>query len=168
MEFKVEFNEGYDDPYFVKADDGWFFPVSSEKQAEALCVKLNELVKPKDELLTIDDYFKEWEMNINELNDKKKDIMDLKGTYAKLEGKLLAEAKEINDKTGEDIIKAKYGGNSDKTRKKYTDEELKEEKQQIKDLELRIEHLTRRNQYICEMMAMQRTLISSGVLENEL
>ena len=64
----------------------------------------------------------------------------------------------------EDIIKAKYGGNGDKTRKKYTDEVLKEEKQQIKDLELRIEHLTRRNEFIREMMAMQRSLIDVGVV----
>ena len=126
---------------------------------------LNELSEEiVRESKTIDDYFKEWEMNINELHDKKKDIMDLKDTYAKLEEKLLAEAKEIKDRTGEDIIKAKYGGNSDKTRKKYTDEVLKEEKQQIKDLELRIEHLTRRNEFIREMMAMQRSLIDVGVV----
>lgn len=41
-EFSVEYNEGYEEPYFVKSSD-WFFPVRSKLQADILCDKLNEL-----------------------------------------------------------------------------------------------------------------------------
>ena len=155
MEFRVEFEEGYDDPYFVKSDDGWFFPVATEKQAEALCVKLNELVKPKDELLTIDDYFKEWEKYIRELSEKEIDLINLKETYAEQEQEILSNTD----------FKELYGANNDKVRKNHIKKELKSLEDAKNDLNVSIDYLKRRIDFIKSIMAMQRTLINSGVLE---
>lgn len=90
----------------------------------------------------------EWSNLIMDLSKKEKDFYMLKNEYKTKSDKLLEESRKIKDETGEDIIKAKYGGNNDKTRAKYVKESLVEENKQIKDLEFDIEYLKRRISYL--------------------
>ncbi len=154
MEFHVEFEEGYDDSYFVKSDEGWFFPVATEKQAETLCDYLNSLVQ-KDESVTIDDYFKEWESAIIELSEKEVDLINLKELYSEQEQEILSNTD----------FKELYGANNDKVRKNHIKKELKSLEDAKNDLIVSIDYLKRRIDFIKNIMAMQRTLIDSGVLE---
>lgn len=165
-EFTIEVMEdGKKNRFMVKQEStGWFYPNLSKLQAEELCEKLNEPFKPK-ETKSIEDYFNEWNNCIEELTEKEREKINLKESFSKLEEKILADAKKIKDETGEDIIKAKYGGNNDKTRKKYVEDELKEEKDKKNDLTLRIDYLKRRIDFLKELMRIEGILIDAGVLE---
>lgn len=153
MEFRVEFEEGYDDPYFVKSDDGWFFPVATEKQAKNLCDSLN--AKFNSKRVTIEDYYNEWDNIIIELSEKEVDLINLKETYAEQEQEILSNTD----------FKKLYGANNDKVRKNHIKKELKSLEDAKNDLNVSIDYLKRRIEFIKSIMAMQRTLIDSGVLE---
>lgn len=153
MEFRVEFEEGYDDPYFVKSDDGWFFPVATEKQAKNLCDSLN--AKFNSKRVTIEDYYNEWDNIIIELSEKEVDLINLKETYAEQEQEILSNTD----------FKELYGANNDKVRKNHIKKELKSLEDAKNDLNVSIDYLKRRIEFIKSIMAMQRTLIDSGVLE---
>lgn len=120
---------------------------------------LNELSEEiVRESKTIDDYFKEWEKYIRELSEKEIDLINLKETYAEQEQEILSNTD----------FKELYGANNDKVRKNHIKKELKSLEDAKNDLIVSIEYLKRRIDFVKNIMAMQRTLISSGVLENEL
>ena len=48
MKFRVEYQEGFSDPWFVKCDE-WFFCCHTEIQANFLCERLNELAGEKED-----------------------------------------------------------------------------------------------------------------------
>ena len=113
---------------------------------------------------TIEDWFTLWNRYVYELTEKERELINIKESYSQLEDNILAKAKKIKDdpEDGRDIIKEKYGGNNDKTRKKYVEESLKPEKDKQHDLELRINFLKRRINYIQSLMSMQQTLLEYG------
>lgn len=151
MEFYIEYHENYDEPYFIKEKEtGWFFPVQTEIQAKTLCDYLNELTNKKQN--TLEEYFTEWEQNITELDNKAKQLIDIKETYNQLEQKILEETD----------FKELYGANNQKIRDNHVKNELKDIVDEKHDLKLRIEYLQRRIDFIKTLMNMQRTLIDTG------
>ena len=68
----------------------------------------------------------------------------------------LSEAKEENE---HDIIKAKYGGNNDKTRKKYVEETLVDEHEAIVKLERRIDYIKRRVPFLKSLIHTKTVLL---------
>lgn len=154
MEFYVEYEKGYDEPYFIKEKEtGWFFPLKEEKQANNLATTLNELHKPR-EPQTIEGYYEEWERAINEANAKTKTLLDIKETYTQME-------QDIIDNTD---FKELYGANNQKVRDNHVKNELKDLVDERHDLELRIEYLKMRIGFIKSVLSMQRALIDSGGL----
>lgn len=133
---------------------GWVYPNLSAIEAEELCKKLNEPYAPREQL-TVDDYFKEWEKAIDELSEKELALINLKETYAQLE-------QEIVENTD---FKELYGANNQKVRDNHIRNELKDLVDTKNDLNLRIDYLKRRIDFIKNIMAMQRTLLEVGVVE---
>ena len=117
---------------------------------------LNELSEEiVRESKTIDDYFKEWESAIIELSEKEVDLINLKELYSEQEQEILSNTD----------FKELYGANNDKVRKNHIKKELKSLEDAKNDLIVSIDYLKRRIDFIKNIMAMQRTLIDSGVLE---
>lgn len=107
------------------------------------------------------DNCREWGNLIMTLSKKEKDHYRLKNEYKSKSYKLLEDARKVKDETGDDIIKAKYGGNNDKTRAKYVKESLAEEDKQIKDLEFDIDYLKRRISYLKGLVYTKNALLNA-------
>lgn len=90
----------------------------------------------------------EYENAIFELSSKEVKYYNSKESYAALSDTLLEQAKKDKDDGKGDIIKDMYGGNNDKTRKRYVKEELVDEAKEIKDLEFSIDYLKRRISFL--------------------
>ena len=117
---------------------------------------LNEIsVELMRENLTIDDYFREWEKSIDDLKTTHIELINLKETYAQLE-------QEIVENTD---FKELYGANNQKVRDNHVKNELKDLVDKKHELKLKSEYLSRRIDFIKNLMAMQRTLIESGAIE---
>ena len=117
---------------------------------------LNEIsVELMREELTIDDYFREWEKSIDDLKTTHIELINLKETYAQLEQDIVenTDFKEI------------YGANNQKVRDNHVKNELKDLVDIKHELKLKSEYLSRRIDFIKNLMAMQRTLIESGAIE---
>lgn len=117
---------------------------------------LNEIsVELMREELTIDDYFREWEKSIDDLKTTHIELINLKETYTQLE-------QEIVENTD---FKELYGANNQKVRDNHVKNELKDLVDIKHELKLKSEYLSRRIDFIKNLMAMQRTLIESGAIE---
>ena len=152
--FICEFREEIDSIIVKDTEQGWFFPVDSEIQAQTLKDKFNDLLT-KSEPQSIDDYFREWDKAIIELNNKSIELINLKETYAEKEQEILTtvDFKEI------------YGANNEKVRRNHIKKELKPLEDSKNELETRISYLQRRIDFIKNLMAMQRTLLEIGEIE---
>lgn len=101
----------------------------------------------------------EWDNLIRELSQKERALYYKKENYEVLSEEILKEAAKKLAETGEDIIKTKYGGNNDKTRKKYVKDSLAFEKSEIKKLEFSIDYLKRRISYLKGLVTVKTALI---------
>jgi len=145
-----------DDRYMVKDTvKGWFIPTDTKRGAEFIKERFEEVLETPSESNTIEDYFNEWEKAILELTDKEREQINLKETYAQME-------QEIIDNTD---FKELYGANNQKVRDNHVKAELKDLVDKKHDLELRINYLKRRIDFIKAIMRMQGILIDNGVLE---
>jgi DNA-binding PadR family transcriptional regulator len=133
---------------------GWFYPNLSKMEAEVLCNKLNEPFETKN-AHSIEEYFNEWEKNIDEITEKETERITLKEAYHQLEQKIIDETD----------FKDLYGKNNETVRKNHVKAELKDENDMLNDLKLRIDYLKRRNDFINSLLSMQKTLIECGYLE---
>ena len=153
--FIVEDMELGDGRYMVKdLLNGWFIPMENERQANFVRDRFVEVTAPKNPT-TIEDYFKEWEIAIEELAEKEKEQINLKETYNQLEQDILLNFD----------FKEAYGKNNESIRKNHVKNELKDIVDRQNDLKLRINYLVRRIDFIKNIMRMQGILIDSGVLE---
>ena len=109
--------------------------------------------KPK----TINDYLKEWEDSINELDNKAKDLINLKETYNQME-------QEIIDNTD---FKELYGANNQKVRDNHVKNELKDMVDDKNKLELRIDYLKRRIDFIKSVVKIKSVAYNTGGAVNE-
>jgi len=103
----------------------------------------------------------EWSNLVTELTYKEIKLYKAKEAYEKASEKLLEDAAKTKEKTGEDIIKARYGGNNDKTRKKYVKENLSKDKQAIKTLEFSIDYCKRRISYLKGLVTVKTALMEA-------
>ena len=152
-EFIIEEMPNNDKLYIKQTSTGWIYPNLTKIEAEELCKKLNEPFEKEPH--TIDDYFKEWAKAIEELEKKSKTLLNLKETYAQMEQKIIDETD----------FKELYGANNQKVRDNHVKNELKDLVDERNDLEIRVDYLKRRIDYIRNIMAMQRALIEVGVIE---
>ena len=96
-----------------------------------------------------------WEDLVMELSDKEVELYKLKEAY------LIAESEIVNNTD----FKAIYGANNQKVRDNHVKKELKDIVDTKNSLELGIDNLKRRNDFIKSIMAMHRVLIEAGVLD---
>ena len=131
--------------------------IETSKQAKELCdfLNKNEYTSETDKHNSIEDYFNEWGRNIEEITEKEKALLDLKETYTQMEQKIVDETD----------FKELYGRNNADVRKAHIKNELKDLVDRKNDLQLRIDYLKRRVEFIKELMRMQGILIDCGVIE---
>ena len=103
--------------------------------------------------------FIQWDKLINRLNKNGRRLIEIEEEYETKSKQLLTEARTIKEKTDKDIIKEKYGGNNDKTRKKYVEETLKELTDEKQELKLQKEEDNRRISFIKRLIDMKIELI---------
>ena len=138
---------------FTLAINRNFTNQQGEREADFLAEKMNSLVSKSNN--TIEDYFKEWEKAINELSHKEVELTNLKEVYAEKEQEILTNTD----------FKELYGANNDKVRKNHVKKTLQAMTDAKQDLEISIDYLKRRIDFIKNLMSMQRTLLECGVLE---
>lgn len=100
----------------------------------------------KKELLELHD---EWEKKIKELSDNEKKLYEYKEVYQALSDKIIEETN----------FKELYGKNNAEVRKNHVKNELSGQYQMIKDLEFRIDFITRRIVYLKELIRTKRLLM---------
>ena len=129
-------------------------------KSEGVDCKFDELLAELDkeiykENLSIDDYYKEWDKNIDLIDKWAHDLLFTKEQYANREQEILnnTDFKEL------------YGANNQKVRDNHVKKELKDIVDTKNSLELGIDNLKRRNDFIKSIMAMHRVLIEAGVLD---
>lgn len=135
--------------------------------SELIPLDFKELIGKIDIELEIDDSIhadvmdnlSEWSSLITELCAKEVELSEAKATYQSLSDNLLEDARTIKEETEHDIIKAKYGGNNDKTRKKYVEETLVEEHEAIVEIDKRIDYIKRRVPFLKSLIRTKTVLL---------
>ena len=102
----------------------------------------------------------EWNGLLTWLSKSNRRIYEIKEEYKVESDKILAEARRIKEDPddGRDIIKEKYGGNNDKTRKQYVDEQLVDLINEKQDLEFHVAEDVRRIAFLKELIRTKRML----------
>ena len=130
--FTMEFNETLNSYMIKEKETGWFYPNLSKLEAETLLEKLNEVSNsnntertyepkliPFDKKFETHDDFIEYDNLIHWISKTSKRLTEIDEIYKEEFKVELANAMEI----GIDFKKI-YGGNNEKTRKQYVDEQL--------------------------------------------
>lgn len=128
--------------YIIKGIEGEIYPCKPDifkKTYETLNESPN----------TIDKLFNQWEIYINELSDKEKELLNVKKSYSQLEQNII----ENTD------FKALYGKNNEKIKTAHVESELQDLVVKKQDLELRKKYLKRKIIYLQELIRMQRSLL---------
>lgn len=103
--------------------------------------------------------FIQWDKLINRINKISRRLIEIEEEYETKSEQLLSEARTIKDNDGKDIIKEKYGGNNDKTRKKYVEETLKELTDEKQELKLQKDEDNRRISFLKRLITMKIELL---------
>lgn len=130
-----------------------------DSDVEGLTEFVNYLTEHYHELekdITVDltEDFKEWNKIITRLNKNGRRLIEIKETYQLESVRILEEAREIKVD-----FKALYGGNNEKTRKQYVDEQLSDLLDEKKELELRNADDNRKISYLTRLIDMKIELI---------
>ena len=112
-----------------------------------------------DDTLNLYYDFTQWDKLINRINKISRRLIEIEEEYETKSEQLLTEARTIKDNDGKDIIKEKYGGNNDKTRKKYVEETLKELTDEKQELKLQKEEDNRRISFLKRVIDMKIELL---------
>ena len=103
--------------------------------------------------------FIQWDTLINRINKISRRLIEIEEEYETKSEQLLSEARTIKDNDGKDIIKEKYGGNNDKTRKKYIEEQLSELIDEKQELKLQKDEDNRRISFLKRLITMKIELL---------
>lgn len=122
---------------------------------------VNELLEKRFPLDLHKD-FTEYEELITNMNEDARELIKKETEYAEKSDALLKIAAHIKEENGDDIIKQKYGGNNDKTRKKYVEDELKEFADDIQELKFKKGEYNRRLGFLKRLIDMKISLIKYG------
>lgn len=133
--------------------------VRFDSDVEGLTEFVNYLTEHYHELekdITVDltEDFKEWNKIITRLNKNGRRLIEIKETYQLESVRILEEAREIKVD-----FKALYGGNNEKTRKQYVDEQLSDLLDEKKELELSNADDNRKISYLTRLIDMKIELI---------
>lgn len=133
--------------------------VRFDSDVEGLTEFVNYLTEHYHELekdITVDlsEDFKEWDKIITRLNKNGRRLVEIKEIYQLESVRILEEAREIKVD-----FKALYGGNNEKTRKQYVDEQLSDLLDEKKELELRNADDNRKISYLTRLIDMKIELI---------
>ena len=115
-----------------------------------------------DEELDLYNDFTEYEELIDNINQTARELVQKETEYAEKGDAILKLAAYIKKENGDDIIKQKYGGNNDKTRKKYVEDELKAFADDIQELKFKKEEYNRRLGFIKRLIDMKTAMIKYG------
>lgn len=148
VEVMLNKEESDEDRFMVKEEStGWFLPNMTKITANHVCDKFNELLeKPLN--LHID--FNEWNRRINRLDRTNRRLLKIEKIYEMESDRILKEIRENHID-----IKAMYGGNNDKTRKRYVDEQLTELLEEKEELEFLKADDNRRISYLKKIITMK-------------
>lgn len=148
------------------------YSMENELEANSVCMKLNDLTKTIMMLdtalrklgVSVDlvKYFSDWDNLITNQNTISKRLIKIEDEYKEKSEKLLSKARKIKDETEVDIIKDKYGGNNDKTRKQYIKESLIDLSNEKQELTLQKEDNARRISYLKKLIDLHIELIKYG------
>ena len=99
----------------------------------------------------------EWNELLTWLSKSNRRIYEIKEEYKAESDKILAEARKLKEaEDGRDIIKEKYGGNNDKTRKQYVEEQLTSLIDEKRDLEFHVAEDNKRISFLKELIRTKR------------
>lgn len=103
--------------------------------------------------------FIQWDTLITRLDKISRRLIQIEEIYETESEKILNNARQIKEEIGKDIIKEKYGGNNDKTRKKYVEEQLSELIDEKQELKLQKEEDNRRISFLKRLITMKIELL---------
>lgn len=122
---------------------------------------VNELLEKKFPIDLHKDFTEYGEL-IDNINQTARELVQKETEYAEKGDAILKLAAHIKEENGDDIIKQKYGGNNDKTRKKYVEDELKAFADDIQELKFKKEEYNRRLGFIKRLIDMKTAMIKYG------
>ena len=103
----------------------------------------------------------EWNRILNRLSKSTRRLVEIKEEYKNKSDEILAKARKIKEDENIDIIKDKYGGNNDKTRKKYVEEELSDLINERQELDFQVAEDNRRIVYLKELIRTKRMILQT-------
>ena len=103
----------------------------------------------------------EWNRILNRLSKSTRRLVEIKEEYKNKSDEILAKARKIKEDENIDIIKDKYGGNNDKTRKKYVEEELSDLINERQELDFQVAEDNRRIVYLKELIRTKRMILQA-------
>ena len=103
----------------------------------------------------------EWNRILKRLNKSTRRLATIKEEYKNKSDEILAKARKIKEDENIDIIKDKYGGNNDKTRKKYVEEELSDLINERQELDFQVAEDNRRIVYLKELIRTKRMILQA-------
>lgn len=131
-----------------------------EVRARLIVDELNRLQSQIDEKpLNLHEDFKKWDEIIKRINKNSRRLIEIDEEYKEKSEKILAEARKIKEETDVDVIKDKFGGNNDKTRKAYVKEELSDLIEEKRNLTINKEEDNRRIPYLKRLIDMKIEMI---------
>ena len=150
----------------VKIGDeaNYCFDCRDKLNADKLCDFLNENIVGDTSINDpVMDNLTEWSGLVTELSSKEIELYNKKEDYNVSSEKLLEDAAKEKAETDYDVIKEKYCGNNDKTRKKYVKDALADEAMELKQLEWSIDYIKRRISFLKQLIHTKTVL--SGIKE---
>lgn len=139
------------------------------KGIEMFVEYINKVIKNIEEKpLNLHENFVDWDKRISRLDKTSRRLIEIDEEYNQKYDEILTHAKKMKDKDGIDVIKNRYGGNNDKTRKKYVDENLTELLDEKKELEFRKTDDNRRISLLKRLIDMKIELIKYSGCDEEI
>ena len=139
------------------------FDCRDKFNADELCDFLNKNMRATSINAPVMDNLTEWSCLVTELSSNEIELYNKKEDYNVSSEKLLEDAAKEKAETDYDVIKEKYGGNNDKTRKKYVKDALADEAMELKQLEWSIDYIKRRISFLKQLIHTKTVL--SGIKE---
>lgn len=132
----------------------------TEVRARLVVDELNKLQHQIDEKpLNLHEDFQNWYELIERINKNSRRLVEIDEEYKEKSEKILAEARKIKEETDVDVIKDKFGGNNDKTRKAYVKEELSDLIEEKRNLTINKEEDNRKIPYLKRLIDMKIELM---------
>lgn len=133
----------------------------TEVRARLVVDELNKLQHQIDEKpLNLHEDFQNWYELIERINKNSRRLVEIDEEYQEKSDEILAEARKLKEsEEGIDVIKEKFGGNNDKTRKAYVKEQLSDLLEEKKELTFLKDEDNRKISYLKRLIDMKIELM---------